>query len=924
MKHSYLLIPLCLILAGTPGQARTAQPDSILTTATAVRLGEAELERASGLDLRSRLIGHIPGLEVIEHTGQTLYSTTNIGSPWFASSAVTFASKGWSSLTCFVDGVPVPFQEFLLDPNQIESVQFVTDVSDKAAVSPLASSGAIVITTKQGQYNTPMRINVTAESGISFVDKMPGWSDGVAYARLNNLARGASGYTTLYDEDAIAGFAAGDMYDLYTPNVDYKSLLLRDWKPTTRVGLNVGGGTANIKYNVSLNGLHDGDLFKVGPTADYNKINLSSSVTARIGRYIEARASFLGMVGIRRGNRSSSLYAWRSTPAVAFPVALGRSLGQTDLDSDKEGTMIYAVSRNFTTNPYAAVVDGGYFVARARSGMFNADIDIDLGWLLPGLKTRSLVNFGSFYYINAGKTNDYIAYYWDASDGIVDLSSHVGTKQASKSTLATASYQSLNFQQDLLYDWAKGGHDLKARASYYISDAARTGTTYYERLQMGVGRVDYTYGGRYAANFTCEYAGGSPYAPDVRYAFFPTVGAAWMASNEAFLRKASWIDRLKVWAQVGRIGYSNIFESNYLYQGLYSLGNSEIYGPATAYQWFGSDKQTVETTNITRIANPGLTWPKITEYDAGIDSDFLGQFSLGLKGYLINRTGIHTNTMSEYIGAYGWNGIAYYENYNAKRTVGGEMRLDWTRTFGDLRMNLGGWATTWRTTNTKLANDAWLYEWQKATGREESDYTGYVCIGKFETPEQIASLPKLDENGTQVGDLMYADLNGDGIIDANDMKVVGNTNPRLRYALHLDLQWKDFGLAMTGVGRAFYDIACTNTYFWNGWGDGNYSQFVVDNLGGAYPRLSYEKSSTNFVASDFWLRKGGWFKLKSVELSYTLRPSVSWLQAVRFTLTGGNLFTLTGLDYVDPEDISAGITAYPFYRTVLAGVKLSF
>ena len=99
---------------------------------------------------------------------------------------------------------------------------------------------------------------------------------------------------------------------------------------------------------------------------------------------------------------------------------------------------------------------------------------------------------------------------------------------------------------------------------------------------------------------------------------------------------------------------------------------------------------------------------------------------------------------------------------------------------------------------------------------------------------------------------------------------------------------------------------------------------VLENLGGAYPRLSYDKSTTNFVPSTFWLRKGGYFKLKSAELSYTLYPKAKWVEKIKFSVTGGNLFTITGLEYVDPEEIDAGVTAYPFFRTVMAGVKVTF
>ncbi len=223
-----------------------------------------------------------------------------------------------------------------------------------------------------------------------------------------------------------------------------------------------------------------------------------------------------------------------------------------------------------------------------------------------------------------------------------------------------------------------------------------------------------------------------------------------------------------------------------------------------------------------------------------------------------------------------------------------------------------------------MADDLYRYEWQKQTGASESAYRGYVCIGKFETADQIANLPKLDKTDTHIGDLMYKDLNGDGTIDLNDKKIVGNTAPAARFAINIDIQYKNFGLALTGSGRAGYDIAMTNEYFHCGWGDDLYSNFVLENLGGAYPRLSYDKSSTNFAASDFWLRNGGYFKLKSAELSYTLYPNVKWMEKVKFSVTGGNLFTITGVEYVDPEDIDAGVSAYPFFRTVMAGIKVTF
>ena len=89
-------------------------------------------------------------------------------------------------------------------------------------------------------------------------------------------------------------------------------------------------------------------------------------------------------------------------------------------------------------------------------------------------------------------------------------------------------------------------------------------------------------------------------------------------------------------------------------------------------------------------------------------------------------------------------------------------------------------------------------------------------------------------------------------------------------------------------------------------------------------RLSYLQSTTNFVGSTFWLRRGAYFKVKSAQLSYTLHPKGKVVKDVAFTLTGGNLLTLSGMPYVDPEDAAAGVSNYPFYKMVTAGVKVNF
>ena len=204
-------------------------------------------------------------------------------------------------------------------------------------------------------------------------------------------------------------------------------------------------------------------------------------------------------------------------------------------------------------------------------------------------------------------------------------------------------------------------------------------------------------------------------------------------------------------------------------------------------------------------------------------------------------------------------------------------------------------------------------------------YRGYVCLGKFTSEEEIASWPvqSFDEQ-VRVGDLKYADLNGDRRIDANDRRVIGHTDPKFIYAVNLHFDYKWFDLTIVGTGRAGYQVPFTNAYFWNGWGDGNYSKFVKEHFDGDYPRISYNKANNNFQNSTFWLRDGGFFKIQNIELGFDAPIPAGnkvGVKGLRIFLRGANLLTISR---IDPESIDSGVTTSPLFRTFTAGINLTF
>lgn len=891
------------------------------TTGSGLTVNIPKLETKVAGDLRNSMTGVVPGMDVRELAGgfdpsaYAMYTMNN--------SHIQLTMRGNTDLMCIVNDMHIPFSQLLLDPNQIESITVITDVVDRAKYGPLATNGALLIRTKQGGYNTPMHIHVDMESGVSMAGRVPEWVNGVEYAKLNNAARSASGYDELYSPDAINGFAKNDPYDLLYPNVDYKSLMYKNSYPLSRAGVSFYGGGNSVRYNFALNGLYSGDLVKGGATTDYSRFNISAGMAAKIGRYIEVSVDFSSLLSFQRSGRTS-WNSYRMVPSVAYPLVLGTATGDEETGEAK-GATVYGVSRTFPNNYYALQMEGGFRTHRMRTGLFNTALDIDLSWLLDGLHSRTGFSNSSFVQTTIGKNNDYLAYYWTQESGKGEISGHRGTRATTKSTFDNYSVQALGMYERLSYDKRFGMHNIAAGATFTLNSTSNKASTWYQRQMYGIADLSYSYADKYIAEFVAEYAGTHTLNRANRFGFFPTAGLAWVASNEGFLKSVSWVDNLKLRAQAGIIGQTSLFDTPYLYRGIYSFGNSMNYGPNDKQDcWFGGTANWVsQKTTISRVPNEDLSWAKIYQVDAGLDFDFLNMFSFNTNFFYRKIDGIIANTTSVTPGVFGLSGMSMFENFTAISIRGVDATLNYARTFGDFRVSAGVSAQTYIQKNDKVVEDNYLYDYQKKTGVNADAIWGYRCIGKFTDESQLAAVPAYSSD-VAVGDLMYEDVNNDGKIDANDQVIIGHFNPRLYYQVNLGFAWKNLELSVIGTGRAFFKTAMTNDWFWNGTGDGNYSAFVRDNIGGDYPRLAYVKDENNFVTSDFWLRNGGWFKIQDVEIAYTLPLRNKAIKSVRFSVKGQNLATITGVKDVDPENINAGVSSYPLMKTITGGIKLNF
>lgn len=925
MKKQILLSIVSLFaVAAMPAMAQE-QPDSVETTGTrGFYLSGQVLNNKMAGDVRSSMMGLMPGLDITSESGGWWHA--DYSSNYISDSKMTMAFRGTANMTCIIDGVVMPFNLFSLDPSQIESVQLLGDIVDRTKYGPMASNASVMIKTRTGGYNQPLTINVNTEGGVATPAMIPEWVDGVDYAILNNQARANAGYTQQYSPISIQNFLRGDAYDLQYPNVDYRSLFLKQLMPVGNVSVALSGGGEKVKYAASLSEFYSGDIVNSNYPQDYNRINMSANVTTRIKDFITINAGFNSLLGFRRSG-SASWNDWMDVPPVAFPVILG--VNKSDSVGDElDGLTIYGSTPQFTANPYAKLVEGGYSTRKLRSGMIFMNAELDFGQWVKGLKSETSISYSTFSGYTISKSEDYLAYYWDpaAEDGKGLISpSHQGVKSSGRGYSANSTSQVLQLKERLSWDWAKNGHVVNLGGSFLMYNAAVQGDGRYRRMMQAIADAKYSYKNRYVVEGVFQYAGSSRFDKEHRFHPFASAGVAWVASNEDFLKDVEWIDYLKLKAQVGVIGtYENAFGSAYRYQSDFDRANSGSFGPVlTLDTWFGNKQWVAQKTTVSKLANPNLDWEKLSMWQAGLDFDFCKDFSFSATVYGNKTIGEIVNANPAVPKIFGIPDATVYANVTSNKMIGYELSLDWRHTFGDFTLFAGAQAYHWNTTYNKLLTDDYLYDYQKKTGTSTSDIWGLECIGKYETQEQIETIPSYST--VTIGDLMYKDQNGDGKIDSNDEKVIGNKQPVLRYSVRLGFEYKGLALELIGTGRTGYDYMCSSGYFWNGWGDGNYSAFVRDNLGGAYPNISYVKSANNFVNSTFWMRDASWFKLQNVNLSYDIPlKNKKVLKGLSVKLEGQNLATITNLEYVDPESPASGVSAFPLLRVFTAGVKFKF
>ena len=496
----------------------------------------------------------------------------------------------------------------------------------------------------------------------------------------------------------------------------------------------------------------------------------------------------------------------------------------------------------------------------------------------------------------------------------------VEKKVSDKSRIADQMYRNYGYFGQLSYDRTfQAKHQLKSDLVIFQSRRENLGSSQDDVNRTFALRTNYVYNKKWIAELDMAVMGSSRFTKGNRYGYFPTVGVAWIASEEKFLKDKEWLDFLKIKASTGLLGTDNYFDF-FLFESRWNTSQSTHFGPKL--------EEDVNTSTLVHVGNPDLTWEKSFEINIGAEASFLNCLTADFNYFNNYRYDILTPTTS-FSSING--GELMYRNYGSVRNQGVELALEYSGNIGKLHYSIGG-NTIWSKAVYEKTDDMeGLSSNRKKEGKPVDTRFGLIAEGLFKSGDEIAAHPVQDFGPVQIGDVKYANINNDHHINENDMLPIGNEYPRFQFGLNINLAYKGFELSLSGSGMAQYDIYLNNSYYWMR-EDQKYSTFVKNYFNpstgeGKFPRLTTQQNQNNYRSSSLWMRSGNFFKLRDAMLSYSLPQNITnkmTLKQVKLFVRGSNLFTISSIKDLDPEYIDAGVTGYPFFRSFTGGINVVF
>lgn len=876
-------------------------------------------DRRSAKNIGNSIIGQGNGLISLQSGGR--YADVN---PTFYIRGLQ-TLNGKNSPLVMIDGIQRDIVS--IAPEEVESVIVLKDAAAVALYGYKGINGAINIVTKRGKYNS-RSVKVTYDHLFTSLANKPKFVDAYTYGLAVNEARINDGLTGRYSNQELNALRDGTMPYLY-PNVNWVDETFRDNAMTNKYNIEFRGGGEKFRYYTMLDLISNkGFVKEPGANEGYStqdkyvKGNLRMNMDINLTKTTDLQVNLLGVLQetSRPGAQADLWDLVYTVPSAAFPIR------------DKNGVWGGSDTWAGTQNPVAQSVGAAYYKNHTRSLFADMKLTQDLSGLTKGLNAFVRISYDNIANIYEDHSKEYVysvnAPTWADGASEPTVKSEIYGKDSEMGTDAKTNEfdRLLHFDVGFNYQRTFGDHSIYSQLKWDYENNDPNGVNNTVNRQNITWWSHYGYMNRYFVDLALVESGSSRLAPGTKWAFSPTLSAAWVISKEKFMENVKWVNFLKLRASAGIINVDNLPGDE-----VWSYYAQQYSTSGGTYPFDSGWNSSFGRSYLARVATTNPSHEKAYKYNVGVDAKLFGCLDVTLDLWKEHRTNIWVTSEGKYSEVFGMD--PPYENAGIVDSKGIEVGLDYSKKLGQVEFNVGGNFSLNKNEIKEMLEEPRQYANLVQTGNPYGQLYGLEAIGFFKDEADIAASPTQNFSTVKPGDIKYRDVNGDNIIDANDKVAIGysTTCPEIYYSLHLGAEWKGIGFYAMFQGTGNYSaVLDTKSMYWPLINNTNISQYAYDNRwtpqnqNAKFPRLSSQSNSNNYQTSTLWLADRSFLKLRNLEVYYKL--PASWLKktkivnAAKLYVRGIDLFCFDHIDENDPE--AYGIN--PMTKSVALGLSVTF
>ena len=871
-------------------------------------VSQSKMDNQATVGIGQNLQGKLAGVQVIQNDG-TPYAGTQIrirGTGSFGAS---------SNPLIVIDGMITNDGLANLNPNDVETITVLKDAASAAIYGSRGANGVVIVTTKKGSFESPMKVNVSSYAGVDQIRYKIPTLTAKQYAVQVNDYYGAANLPVPFSQDEINSYGKGTNWVDEITQSGMKQ----------NYSLSIYGGTKNNAYAITAD-FFDGE--GVIKNTNFKRGNVKISNDTRILPNLKLGIS----LNVNYGISNNTDWGQAIDRALIFP--------STEPVYDANGDYSAAIHNGEPVtmlNPLIAVNLWKYNQNwKKLLGTTYLEWDI-----IKNLKFRT--SFNAEYY--GWNQDHFIPSYTFGPKGLI------GDHPIAE--LYEDQNENINYQFDNILTYSKlinSVHNLTVMAGYTFqetngsnlgasrngflnndpniqvidagsSNINNSGSKYSWAIQSYLGRINYGYKDKYLLSSSLRVDQTSRISKDNRTGVFPGASAGWVISKEKFFENVPVISNLKLRASWGILGNQDI--GTYPYQ---TTLNSGLYYP------FGAGGEGITYTGVgpTSLGNPNIRWEKTSTYGAGLEASFLNNRLTFITDYYKRNT----SDILVQVPLLATSGVdnAPYQNAGSVSNTGIEFTLGYSDQIGkSFRYDVSVNWTHNKNIVTRVPSPIINDFSQTTEGQAINEWYGYVQDGIFQTKDEISKAPT--QPNASPGDIKFKDLNNDGVIDANDRTFLGMAVAPDNFGGNISLAYKGFDLvtsfygqlgALRSIDQVGFAItrggeqtsAWMYNQRWTGEGTSNY-----------VPRVVAGDPNDNYRRSTFWLRSSDFFRMQNVQVGYDFtgmlgNSAAKVIHKLRFYVAAQNLFCINSYPGWDPEQsINEG---YPMPRSFYGGIDVQF